>query len=64
VEVTNGKGGNEILPISYSDNYVTVFPGETISISGTYDPAIIGISQPWLKIAGYNTLEEIAPIHE
>jgi exo-1,4-beta-D-glucosaminidase len=64
LEVTKGKGGDEILPISYSDNYVTVFPGETVSVSGAYDHVLIGKSQPWLKVAGYNTIEEIAPIHE
>ena len=28
------RDGDEILPIEYSDNYVTVFPGETVEVHG------------------------------
>ena len=34
VEVTSTRDGDEILPIEYSDNYVTVFPGETVDVQG------------------------------
>jgi exo-1,4-beta-D-glucosaminidase len=59
-EITATKGGDEILPIEYDDNYVTVFPGETVQVRGQ-------IRQPgghaaWIKLAGYNTPEETAPI--
>src|SRR3984893_2578989 len=30
--ITQGPGGNEILPITYSDNYVTLFPEESKTI--------------------------------
>ena len=33
-EISNERDGNEILPIEYDDNYVTVFPGETAEIDG------------------------------
>ena len=29
------RDGDEILPIEYDDNYITVFPGETAEIHGT-----------------------------
>ena len=32
--MTSTPDGDEILPIEYSDNYVTVFPGETVERSG------------------------------
>lgn len=63
VSVTKGKGGDEILPILYSDNYVTLFPKETLNISSTFDPAIIGGSRPWLKLDGYNASKQVAPIN-
>jgi exo-1,4-beta-D-glucosaminidase len=64
VEVTNGKDGEEILPILYDDNYVTVFPDETVTITSTFNQVIGNDkSRPWLKLMGYNTLKEIAPIH-
>ncbi len=63
VEVTKGKDGEEILPILYDDNYVTVFPNETVKITTTLDQAMGNDkSRPWLKVVGYNTLKEIAPI--
>ena len=62
VEVTSGRGGNEILPILYDDNYVTVFPGETVHISAQYDHEVSGKSLPWLKLEGFNTTTELAPI--
>jgi exo-1,4-beta-D-glucosaminidase len=64
IEVTKGKDGEEILPILYDDNYVTVFPNETVKITSTFN-RVIGDdkSRPWLKLVGYNTLKEIAPIH-
>ena len=33
--ISNKRDGNEILPIEYDDNYITVFPGETAEIHGT-----------------------------
>jgi len=52
-EITSDQDGDEILPIEYDDNYVTVFPGETIVIHGV-------IPRPretaaWVRLEGYNT---------
>ena len=46
------RDGNEILPIEYDDNYVTVFPGETAEIHGTLWK---GDKPRWVKLEGYNT---------
>ena len=62
VELTNGRDGEEILPILYDDNYVTVFPGETVDVESTYDAQGRGANQPWLRVEGYNTPKEISPI--
>jgi exo-1,4-beta-D-glucosaminidase len=53
-EVTAGSGGNEVVPISYTDNYVTLWPGETTTISGTYDTADLGGLSPYLRVRGWN----------
>ena len=43
--------GDEILPITYDDNYVTVFPGETVEVRGRV-PA--GSPNPgWVRVTGY-----------
>jgi exo-1,4-beta-D-glucosaminidase len=51
-ELTSTPGGDEILPIEYSDNYVTVFPGETVEIQGQ---PWSGVSANWVRVTGYNT---------
>ncbi|MDT5338622.1 MAG: exo,4-beta-D-glucosaminidase, partial [Mycobacterium sp.] len=55
-EVTSSQDGDEVLPITYDDNYVTVFPGETVEVRasaprGSRNPA----SADWVRVTGYNT---------
>jgi exo-1,4-beta-D-glucosaminidase len=50
--ISSEKDGNEILPIEYDDNYVTIFPGETIDIHGTIWK---DTSVRWVRVEGYNT---------
>jgi exo-1,4-beta-D-glucosaminidase len=53
------RDGPEILPIEYDDNYVTVYPGETVEVHGitrkNEDPR-------WVRIEGWNTPSASAPI--
>jgi len=53
-EVTAGNGGNEVLPVSYTDNYVSLWPGESTTITATYQTSDLGGQQPFLRIRGYN----------
>lgn len=62
VELTNGKDADEILPITYSDNYVTVFPGETMYLTGTYEPTHQGELHLWLRLQGYNTPKKLVAV--
>jgi exo-1,4-beta-D-glucosaminidase len=52
VEVTKGNDGEEILPIVYDDNYVTVFPHESLAITATFRPEV-GLA-PELRVEGLN----------
>jgi exo-1,4-beta-D-glucosaminidase len=51
-ELTSTPAGDEILPIEYNDNYVTVFPGETVELQGQ---AWTGVAAKWVRVTGYNT---------
>ena len=53
------RDGDEILPIEYDDNYITVFPGETAEIHGTFGS---GAKPRWVKLEGYNTPATAVPI--
>jgi exo-1,4-beta-D-glucosaminidase len=50
--ISAARDGNEILPIEYDDNYVTVYPGETAEIHGTIWN---GTKPRWVKLEGWNT---------
>jgi exo-1,4-beta-D-glucosaminidase len=59
VTLSATRDGNEILPIEYDDNYVTLFPGETAEIHGTIWK---GAKAAWVKIEGYNTPAKSVPM--
>ncbi|GAS87332.1 beta-galactosidase/beta-glucuronidase [Mycolicibacterium brisbanense] len=61
-EVTDTHDGDEILPIEYSDNYVTVYPGETVILTAT-----INGPEPqanWVRVTGYNSAPVTVPIDQ
>jgi exo-1,4-beta-D-glucosaminidase len=58
VEAMPTPDGDEILPIQYSDNYVTVFPGETVEVDATTN----GVSADWVRVTGYNTPATTVPV--
>lgn len=58
-EITSAKDGDELLPIEYNDNYVTVFPGETVVIRGVL-PQIAKAA--WVRLDGYDTPRTVIPI--
>jgi exo-1,4-beta-D-glucosaminidase len=61
-EITSAREGDEILPIEYSDNYVTVFPGETVELQGTIPGA--ATAPHWVRVTGYNTPPVVVPIDQ
>jgi exo-1,4-beta-D-glucosaminidase len=58
--ISTAKDGDEILPIEYDDNYITVFPGETVGIHGTVRKGAVA---RWVKLDGYNTPAISVPIN-
>jgi exo-1,4-beta-D-glucosaminidase len=58
-ELVPTREGDEILPVEYSDNYVTVFPGETVELSGQ---AWTGVTPNWVRVTGYNTPAQLVAI--
>jgi exo-1,4-beta-D-glucosaminidase len=61
-EVRKGAEGDEILPITYNDNYVTVFPHESRTINDSFDRALVGAVQPSVRIEGYNFSAQNVPV--
>jgi exo-1,4-beta-D-glucosaminidase len=57
--ISTVRDGNEILPIKYDDNYITIYPGETAEIHGIIWK---GVKPRWIKLEGYNTPAKTVPI--
>ncbi|WP_319450074.1 MULTISPECIES: glycosyl hydrolase 2 galactose-binding domain-containing protein [unclassified Mycobacterium] len=59
-ELTSTRDGDEILPIEYDDNYVTVFPGETVTVRGIVPSPYAAAN--WVRVTGYNTAPVVVPV--
>jgi hypothetical protein len=59
-ELLGSADGDEILPIEYDDNYVTVFPGETVQIRGRVPAG--GPDPTWVRVTGYNGAPVVVPV--
>jgi len=57
VEVTKGQGGEEVLPVTYTDNYIALWPGESATITAKYAAADLGGQAAYVRVRGYNTPE-------
>lgn len=54
VRAVKGKGGDDILPAIFNDNYVCLAPGETRHITITYNHKDAGTVAPHFIIEGWN----------
>ncbi len=54
LKLTKGKGGDEVLPVFWQDNYVTLFPGESREIKVSYAMADLGNANPVIAVEPYN----------
>jgi exo-1,4-beta-D-glucosaminidase len=59
-EVTATRDGDETLPVEYDDNYVTVFPGETVDVRASAPGR--SISANWVRVTGYNSAPVVVPV--
>jgi exo-1,4-beta-D-glucosaminidase len=53
-EITRGADGEEVLPVFYSDNYISIFPKETHTIYAEYKSSDLDGNTPFIRIEGYN----------
>jgi exo-1,4-beta-D-glucosaminidase len=58
--VRKGPGGEEVLPVLWEDNYVTLLPGETRELAATYAAKDLGAAAPAVTIDGWNVAEATA----
>lgn len=61
-EVTAGNGGDEVVPVNYTDNYVSLWPGESTTITATYRTSDLGGQAAYLRTRGYNIPTTSIPV--
>jgi exo-1,4-beta-D-glucosaminidase len=54
LKVNKGKGGDEVLPVLWQDNYVSLLPGERREISASYRTADLEGKRPEVEVTGWN----------
>ncbi|WP_405834587.1 glycosyl hydrolase 2 galactose-binding domain-containing protein [Streptomyces sp. NBC_00105] len=56
-----GAQGAPVLPVRWSDNQVSLWPGESATLTATYRTADLRGSAPQLRISGWNTPTATVP---
>jgi exo-1,4-beta-D-glucosaminidase len=54
LKLDKGKGGEEILPVVWQDNYISLLPGEKREITATYRASSLGAAKPEVEVSGWN----------
>ncbi len=54
LKLDKGKGGEEILPVVWQDNYISLLPGEKREITATYRASSLGAAEPVIEVSGWN----------
>ena len=54
LKLDKGKGGQEILPVVWQDNYISLLPGEKREITATYHASSLGVAKPHVEVSGWN----------
>ncbi len=60
--VTRGKGGEDVAPIFWSDNYFSLLPGEKLRVTARYDDPALAGKEPVLEMEGYNVVPGSVPV--
>ncbi len=58
--LTRGKGGDDVTPVFWSDNYFSLMPGEEKAVTARFDSASLHGAVPELVVEGWN-VEPTAP---
>jgi exo-1,4-beta-D-glucosaminidase len=54
LRLTRSKGGEDVVPIFWNDNYVSLLPGESRQLTATYENSALGASTPVVEVDGWN----------
>jgi exo-1,4-beta-D-glucosaminidase len=55
LKVNKGVKGEEVLPVLWQDNYISLLPGEKRELTATYRARELGDVKPSVEVSGWNT---------
>src|ERR1035437_6504760 len=58
IALLNRATGKRVLPAFYSDNYVSILPGETKTVYIEYDNTLIATQDKLVEVYGWNVLDQ------
>jgi hypothetical protein len=59
IRTISSATNEDILPAFYSDNYFSLMPGESKTITVDFHPKYLESGQPVFELSGWNTKAEI-----
>jgi exo-1,4-beta-D-glucosaminidase len=62
VAIAKGKGGDDVAPIFWSDNYVSILPKEKRELTATFDAKELDGKIPVLEVDGWNIVPGAVPL--
>ena len=54
LKVAKGAKGEEILPVVWEDNYISLLPGEKREVTASYHASELGTAKPVVEVSGWN----------
>jgi exo-1,4-beta-D-glucosaminidase len=54
LQIAKHTTGEEVLPVLWEDNYISLWPGETRVLKATYNVKDLGAARPKLVVSGWN----------
>jgi exo-1,4-beta-D-glucosaminidase len=57
--VRKGAAGEEVLPVLWDDNYLTLLPGESLELAATYAAKDLGGARPVVTLEGWNVSPQL-----
>jgi exo-1,4-beta-D-glucosaminidase len=54
VRLKVNRAGQEILPVLWQDNYISLLPGEKREVTATYRASELGAAKPTVEVSGWN----------
>ncbi len=62
LRVTKGRGGEDVAPIFWSDNYFSLLPREQREVTASYDPSDLDGKEAVFEVGGYNIAAQSASV--